>query len=300
MGKISRFIYGTLFALLTALVYWFMMVSQGVYFGRRMVLWLYDRGASVYDLIKRNNPVEEAAFLGIPIAERLARDIGPRPLLLDVAVGTARLPLALFARPSYQGNIVGVDISRQMLAEAASKVAPYKERITLLHFPSLPLPFADESFDAVTCIEAIEFMPDWKGAIAEMVRVLRPGGWLAVTNRIGPTAKLMPGQVEAAPRFVAFLQSLGLLHVAPHDLKKRYFGQLYYELILGQKNGTRALSQPSDESWLSALKCPHCDEEGRGVLEAGGRQWRCKGCVGTIRIEDDGVWALLEESSLSL
>ena len=46
------------------------------------------------------------------------------------------------------------------------------------------LPFADDSFDVVTCLEALEFLPDPRGALAEMCRVLRPGGTLLTTIRI--------------------------------------------------------------------------------------------------------------------
>src|SRR5262245_52645186 len=111
-----------------AFLLWVSVITQGAYFGKWMVHWFYDHGAGVYDQIKDNSAAAEAAFLGAPICSRIIAHSGPQTMLLDVAVGTARLPLALLAVPAFQGKIVGIDISLKMLNQAAPKIAPYRDR----------------------------------------------------------------------------------------------------------------------------------------------------------------------------
>jgi len=214
---------------------WVSLITQGAYFGMRLVRWFYDAGASLYDRIKEYEPAEEAAFIGHPVAHHLPD--GPETLVLDVASGTGRLPLALLERPEFTGRIVGIDISSNMLAQARRKTAPYGDRVALINAPAVPLAFPDDTFDGVTSVEAMEYMPDPRAAIREMVRVLRPGGWLVITNRIGPTAPLMPGRVEPTDAVVAFLASLGLTEITLGQ-RKSYWGLEFYVLLFARKPDT--------------------------------------------------------------
>jgi len=215
-------------------LFWNIFVTQGAYFGKRIVRWFYDSGAEVYDQVKQNSLQEEADWLGTPIAERVLAQLGPQAQLLDVAVGTARLPLALFAMPSFIGKTVGLDFSPKMLAEASRNLANYTTRSALVRGEAVPLPFPAATFDAVSSIEALEFMPDPHAALREMVRVLRPGGWLVVTNRIGPMATLMPVRVDSPQAFNAFLTSLGLEEISTGPVKQ-YWGMDFYALIFARK-----------------------------------------------------------------
>ena len=78
---------------IVALGWWLLIASEGVYLGRRVVIWLYDVYAGRYDDIKQYRRDIEHQFLAQPILDEFA----PRtdPLVLDVATGTGRLPLAL-------------------------------------------------------------------------------------------------------------------------------------------------------------------------------------------------------------
>lgn len=266
-------------------VYWAIWVTEGAYFGAWAVRWLYDRGASTYDGVKQYNESDEAAFLGNPLFHRLEEAFGPHSLLLDVATGTARLPLALFAIPFYAGEIVGLDLSREMLTQAALKTAPFRDRLTLLHHPSFPLPFADATFDAVTSLEALEFMPDARAALGEMVRVLRPGGWFVVTNRIGTDAKLMPGRALSPDQFEALLATLGLEEILTRPWQE------YYDLIFARKPGNPQPGHAFTAAWLAALACSHCHTCGESVV--GEQQCHCAACGGLIEIGPDGVWELM-------
>ena len=77
-----------------------------------------------------------------------------------------------------QGHIIGVERSRKMIARAAEKIANehFDEYVTLLWADGTDLPFPDDSFDVVSCMEALEFMPQPEAGLDEIIRVLRPGG----------------------------------------------------------------------------------------------------------------------------
>src|SRR5258707_13553606 len=112
-------------------LWWLLITTEGVYLGRGVVVWLYDVYARRYDRIKQYNPAWESATLGRPLLRALL-DI-PAPLVLDVATGTARLPLAIFGQPAFNGYVIGLDYSRRMLHVAAEKVAPIGFRVTRLN-----------------------------------------------------------------------------------------------------------------------------------------------------------------------
>lgn len=96
--------------------------------------------------------------------------------VLDVACGTGILTRAVAERIGPDGEVVGLDINEGMLAVAGQK-APHLE---WRHGPAESLPFEDNSFDAVVSQFSLMFFEDRRAALAEMVRVLRPGGRLAV------------------------------------------------------------------------------------------------------------------------
>ena len=68
-----------------------------------------------------------------------------------------------------------------MLDQAAQKLTDYEGRVTLRQVIGFPLPFPDNSFDMVACMEALEVMPEMDTPLRELFRVLRPGGffWLS-------------------------------------------------------------------------------------------------------------------------
>ncbi len=214
-------------ALLAALLYWQLVLAEGAYLGRAIVTLMYDWSARSYDRIKGFDEDDEADRLGYPLAERLAGIAHPR--ILDVATGTGRLPLALFQQPDFSGEIVALDSSAGMLKEAESKLAAWRERVTLLRHDATALPFPDASFNAVTCLEALEFLPLPDAALREMVRVLQPGGTLLITHRVGVDRLYFPGRVAPREAFDDELVSLGLTDI------RREVWQTYYDLIWGVK-----------------------------------------------------------------
>ncbi len=263
---------------LAALLYWQLIIAEGAYLGRRVVTLLYDWSAHVYDRIKHFDSRYEQYFLARPITSALFSF--PNPLVLDVATGTARLPRALFAEMGFRGQIVGLDLSRKMLEQAVEKTAPWADRITLIWDDASRLPFPADTFEAVACLEALEFMPDPDQVLAEMVRVLRPGGLLLTTNRIGKEARLMPGRTLSAEALEEKLQALTL------EMVKIRVWQEDYDLVWALKPG---ICTPLGVRQVTALlRCPECGAK----VTRESDHFRCnKGHV--LPIAEDGIVELV-------
>jgi SAM-dependent methyltransferase len=194
--------------------------------------------------------------------------------VLDVATGTGRLPLALLHHAHFQGRVIGLDLSRRMLAHAASKLD--RNRARLLWSPAETLPFPDNTFDVVTCLESLEFMENPDAVLWEAVRVLRPGGLLLITNR--RTARLMPGKTWKEADFESLFKALNMSEA----ILERW--QVDYDLIWSLKSGESVptLARPLAE----VLRCPCC-EAVRMIEEE--RTWRCENCNCRVRVGEDGV-----------
>ena len=214
-------------ALVGAAAYWLLILTEGAYLGQRVVMALYDRCASRYDAIKRVPPHEDAHHLARPLLGAL-RGV-ESPLVLDVAVGTGRLPLALLRHWDFVGRTVGLDLSQQMLNIGRCKTHARYGGLALTRGDAMALPFPASAFDTVTCVEALEFLPDPRYALLELVRVLRPGGQLLITNRVGADAYFFPGRSFRGDGLEKRLRTLGLTDVRTHRW------QVHYDLIHAQK-----------------------------------------------------------------
>ena len=100
--------------------------------------------------------------------------LAPADVALDFGIGDGRV-----AELIHVGRLTGVDVS-QVALDRARKRLPGAELV--LVEPDEPLPFADNSFDLVTCTETLEHVRDVQLALSEIRRVLRPGGRLALTT----------------------------------------------------------------------------------------------------------------------
>ena len=128
----------------------------------------FDRAASYYDRT-RALPREVSDALTDALIE--FGQLQPGRRCLEVGAGTGRIALPLVARGA---DLVGVDLSFAMLARLAGKW-PYAR---LVQADAACLPFLDRSFDVALMVHVLHVIADWKGALVEVQRVVRPGGLL--------------------------------------------------------------------------------------------------------------------------
>jgi demethylmenaquinone methyltransferase / 2-methoxy-6-polyprenyl-1,4-benzoquinol methylase len=104
---------------------------------------------------------------------------GPDSRVLDVATGTAGVAIEITARTG--ARVVGLDQSEPMLRRGAGEVvrAGLQGRVALVLGQGERLPFPDQAFDAVTFTYLLRYVDDPAATLAELTRVIKPGGALA-------------------------------------------------------------------------------------------------------------------------
>lgn len=149
---------------------------------------MFDRIAGVYD------PLNTAMTAGLHHRWRArAADlalVGPGSHVLDVATGTGDLAIELAGRVGPDGKVVGADFAEAMLDRARAKVAARASAGVSPRFEwadATALPYASDSFDAATVGFGARNFDDLSRGLAEMTRVVRPGGRVVVLEITTPT-----------------------------------------------------------------------------------------------------------------
>jgi demethylmenaquinone methyltransferase / 2-methoxy-6-polyprenyl-1,4-benzoquinol methylase len=147
---------------------------------------MFDRIAGVYDLLNT------AMTAGLhhrwrARAADLAR-VAAGSRVLDVATGTGDLAIELAGRVAPDGEVVGSDFAEAMLARARAKAALRPGVSPRFEWgDALALPYDDDSFDAATVGFGARNFAELGRGLAEMVRVVRPGGRVVVLEITTPT-----------------------------------------------------------------------------------------------------------------
>ena len=145
---------------------------------------MFDRIAPRYDLMNR--------LMSVGLDRRWRRlaaaaaDVSLGSRALDVCTGTGDLAFELALRVGPPGAVTGVDFSEQMLAHARVKAVERGSRVTFQQADALELPFADDAFDAATVAFGARNLADLDRGLAEMTRVVRPGGTVVVLEITTP------------------------------------------------------------------------------------------------------------------
>jgi ubiquinone/menaquinone biosynthesis C-methylase UbiE len=130
----------------------------------------FDRAASFYD---GTRGLPEATMTAL--TDRLAEGLGRAEAVLELGVGTGRVAVPLSER-GYA--ITGIDVSERMLAVLDAKSSAVEAQVA----DATDLPFGDASFDAVLAVDFFHLISEWRRAVDEAVRVLRPGGTIVLST----------------------------------------------------------------------------------------------------------------------
>ncbi len=149
---------------------------------------MFDRIAGIYDLL--NSAM--TAGLHHRWRERAVEQahVGPGSRVLDVATGTGDLAIELARHVRPDGEVIASDFSEGMLDRARAKVAARATGSVRPRFEwgdAMELPYETDSFDAVTVGFGVRNFSDLPRGLAEMARVVRPGGRVVVLEFTNPT-----------------------------------------------------------------------------------------------------------------
>jgi len=152
---------------------------------------MFGRIAPRYDLLNHLLSLDVDKLWRRRVARRFRETLQkPAARVLDLCCGTGDLALA-FRREAPQGaEIVGSDFVPEMLVRARAKAAAAGASITFVEADALSLPFADASFDLVSCSFGFRNLANYERGLAEILRVLKPGGIAAILEFAEPRGKL--------------------------------------------------------------------------------------------------------------
>ena len=145
---------------------------------------LFDRIAGTYDGLNH--------VLSLNIDKRWRRRairmLAPAEQVLDVAIGTADLTIEILRQGKAQ-HVTGIDLSHGMMAIGEQKVAKhgYAQQVQFDYGSAQQMPYANASFDTVTCAYGVRNFANMDEGLSEMYRVLRTGGELMVLEFSYPT-----------------------------------------------------------------------------------------------------------------
>ena len=155
-------------------------------------------------------------------------DLSPGKTLLDVACGAGGPALRIVA--STGCSVVGIDVHEEAVTTARS-LAAQRGLAECAEFRSTdatgPLPFSDATFDAISCIDAINHFSDRSRVLAEWTRLLKVGGRLLFTDPITLTGALTNAEI-------ATRSSAGFYLFVPHGYDERVIEQCGLRLLVCQ------------------------------------------------------------------
>ena len=142
------------------------------------------KAAATYNAAADHFDAEPLAFwdtYGRRTVRRLALQPGARVLDVCCGTGASALPAAQAAGPA--GSVIAFDLAEALLRLADAKArAAGLPNIEFRRADMTRLGFPDSHFDAVVCVFGIFFVPDMEAQVAELWRMVRPGGQLAITT----------------------------------------------------------------------------------------------------------------------
>lgn len=161
----------------------------------------YDNEATIYDRTRGGHPRAAAA------AAALNSQLPSHSTILDLAIGTGIVAAHL---ESHGHKVIGIDLSLGMLRHASHRLPG---KVTQANATALPLP--NNSLNAITALWLLHLLDDAEPVLAEVSRVLRPGGLFLTTadkNTAGHLAAAEPPENGVPVDNCARLTTLGARH----------------------------------------------------------------------------------------
>ncbi len=151
---------------------------------------LFDGLPARYDLLAEILSMGQNGQWRSAMTSRVTGNVPAGGVILDVASGTAGVALQLAERTG--ARVIGVDLTEQMLRQGQRRVAAagMRDRIALAVGRGEQLPFPDASVDALTFTYLLRYVEDPQATLAELARVLKPGGVMASLEFCVPTSAL--------------------------------------------------------------------------------------------------------------
>jgi SAM-dependent methyltransferase len=176
--------------------------------------------------VGEHSPFAHRAATAVSWLEPLDQEM----IVLDVACGAAH---ATEQAAPHVRQVVGIDLTPALLQVGAQRLRDAGvDNVLLQEGNATALPFVDESFDLVMCRTAIHHMPDPERVVAEMARVCRPDGRVAVLDMIAPNADVRE-RFDDVHRALDPSHASALLEAELAALLERTVGPLSY----GETNG---------------------------------------------------------------
>jgi len=152
---------------------------------------LFSKIANRYDLLNTTFTLNRDTYWRTLAASKAHLQAGHS--VLDVCCGTGKLAIALAAHVGTTGQVLGLDFCESMLIKAHENIkqTPYQPIIKLMQGNALHLPFADNSFDCVTIGFGLRNVSNIQAALAEMRRVVKPGGTVLSVELSKPNAPIL-------------------------------------------------------------------------------------------------------------
>ena len=189
----------------------------------------------------------------LPWAEDLVErlDVRGGERALDVACGTGAVSRVLAGRVGPQGEVVGIDANPFMLEVAG---ALGLRNLVLRQADAADLPFDDNEFDLVACQQGLQFVPAPEAAVAEMSRVLRPGGRLALACWKDPADNPTAAAILAAAHAVGWAEGAAgfarAFSLGDEDRLESLLTAAGFDIVsLGRQERTAVL--PDLPGWIS-------------------------------------------------
>lgn len=151
---------------------------------------MFDRVSSKYDLT--NDVLSGGLAPSWRVRTRKALRPKPGMHILDVACGTGTVSRIL---ADHGATVTGIDFSPGMISEGVARHGDHPG-ITFQQGDATELPFGDNTFDATTISFGIRNVQEPKRALAEMLRVTKPGGSIVVCEFSTPTTALLRGAYD--------------------------------------------------------------------------------------------------------